>query len=114
MSSLFGHLCSGDIFPHDAEMMAKYQERKALEIYRESQRTESRRESQSTGVDVAYERWYTPEEGGEDVVRREEKGESQWSLTSQEFCQCHSHNMGISQDECRCEGRARSQSHGES
>jgi hypothetical protein len=93
MKALFGRFCSADIFVHDAQMMALYQERKAREEAAiDSQRTESVRETQSSHVNLETERYFTPPGGAEAVVAWAADtaftGDSLWSLTSSDFCHC--------------------------
>lgn len=111
IKALFGRFCSANIFAHDAEMMDLYYARKAQEEALDSQRTESIRETQSSQANLEAERYFTPPAEADATNPQAPQGigtasasfvaDSQWSLTSSDFCHCKRERVGNAQSVCR-------------
>ena len=98
MRSLFGHLCSGDEFAHDAEMLEHYEERQGRESIQKSLHTEVTRPSHAnvgeTDLEFSTPRGGSPACNAASANQRNGhascSGSSPLSLTSSDFCHCES------------------------
>lgn len=98
MRSLFGHLCSGDNFVHDAEMLPLFEERQRHKDTQESLRTEETRSTQNS-MDETDSEFFTPEVGStaNNLIPSNKQnahgsclGSNRLSPSSSDFCQCES------------------------
>jgi len=101
MRSLFGHLCCGENFAHDAEMLLLFEERQRHTGMQESLRTEGTKSTQNS-IDETDQEFFTPEAAsttGNFIPANRQNGHdshlgsNRLSLLSSDFCHCESQEV---------------------